>query len=105
VVFSGAVAGVRYLVIQLPNGWRHTYGRLTSTSTSIDVGVAVLAGREIARADDTLFFGLRVGEDYRDPAPFIGVERRRPRLVPVDGTPPRPAPPSRLQCPQLGTGR
>ena len=103
VVFSGTVVGVHYIVIQLANGWRHTYGHLISTS--IDVGDAVMAGRDIGRAADVFFFGLRVGDVYRDPAPFIGVERRRPRLIPADGTPPRPAPPPRLQCPQHGTPR
>jgi hypothetical protein len=103
VVFSGTVVGVHYVVIRLANGWRHTYGHLISTS--IDVGDAVLAGRDIGRASDIFFFGLRISEDYRDPAPFIGVEWRRPRLVPLDGTPPRPAPPPRLRCPHLGTRR
>jgi murein DD-endopeptidase MepM/ murein hydrolase activator NlpD len=103
VVFSGTVAGDHYVVVQLANGWRHTYGHLTSPT--VGVGDTVLAGGDIGRASDVLFFGLRIGDDYRDPAPFLGVERRRARLVPLDGSPPRPAPSPRLQCPQLGTAR
>jgi murein DD-endopeptidase MepM/ murein hydrolase activator NlpD len=96
VEFVGAVAGVRYVVVRLPNGWRHTYGQLRSTS--LDTGDMVLAGGTIGRATDRFFFGLRVGDDYADPSPYLGVMRARPRLVPLDATPPRPAPPARPIC-------
>ncbi len=96
VVFVGTVVDVRYVVIQLPSGWRHTYGRLTSTS--LEKGDVVLARSPVGRAAGAFFFGLRVGEDYADPEPFIGVLRGRPRLVPVDGTPARPTPPARPRC-------
>ena len=33
------------------------------------------------------------------PAPLLGTLRYRPRLVPLDGTTPRPARPGRLVCP------
>ena len=96
VVFAGAVVDVRYVVVQLSNGWRHTYGQLTSSH--LDVGDAVVAGAAVGAASGTFFFGLRIDDDYADPAPYIGVVRRRPRLVPLDGTPARPAPPERLRC-------
>ena len=98
VVFVGTVVDVRYVVIRLANGWRHTYGKLTSTS--LGLGDVVLADGEVGRASGTFFFGLRIGDDYADPAPFIGERRGRPRLIPVDGTPPRPAPPARPRCRQ-----
>ena len=96
VEFVGTVAGVRYVVVRLSNGWRHTYGQLRSTS--LDTGDIVLAGGAIGRATDRFFFGLRIGDDYADPAPFLGVLRTRPRLVPIDATPPRLAPPARPVC-------
>jgi murein DD-endopeptidase MepM/ murein hydrolase activator NlpD len=96
VVFAGSVAGVRYVVVQLPNGWRHTYGRLASTR--LRIGDVVVANSVVGAVVDTFFFGLRIGDDYVDPAPNIGVMRTRPRLVPLDATPPRPAPPARLTC-------
>ena len=96
VVFVGTVVEVRYVVVQLPNGWRHTYGQLTSTS--LELGDVVLANGAVGRAADTFFFGLRIGDDYGDPAPFIGVLRGRPRLVPIDATTARPSPPARPRC-------
>lgn len=96
VVFAGSVVGVRYVVVQLSNGWRHTYGRLVSTR--LELGDAVLANSVVGVATDTFYFGLRIGEDYADPAPYLGVMRTRPRLVPIDETPPRPAPPTRPRC-------
>jgi murein DD-endopeptidase MepM/ murein hydrolase activator NlpD len=96
VEFAGAVAGVRYVVVRLSNGWRHTYGQLRSTS--VDAGDIVLAGGTIGQVTDRFFFGLRIGDDYADPSPYIGVMRTRPRLVPIDATPSRPAPPARPRC-------
>ena len=102
VVFAGTVADFRYVVVQLPNGWRHTYGQLTSTR--LELGDVVLAGSAVGRVTDRFFFGLRIGEDYADPAPYLGEVIGRRRLVPVDDTPPRPAPPS-IRCQVGGTRR
>lgn len=97
VEFVGAVADVRYVVVRLVNGWRHTYGHLTSTS--ITLGDPVVAGASIGRVTGTFFFGLRIGDDYADPAPFIGERRGRPRLIPLDGRPGRPSPSAHPRCP------
>jgi len=94
--FVGSVADVRYVVVRLTNGWRHTYGQLTSTSSA--PGGVVLAGGAVGRASDIFFFGLRIGDEYADPAPFVGILRGRPRLIPVDGTSARPAPPPQPKC-------
>jgi murein DD-endopeptidase MepM/ murein hydrolase activator NlpD len=96
VTFSGDVAGTRYVVVRLPNGWRTTYGRLETAG--VELGDVVVAGARIGAATGELFFGLRIGEEYVDPAPFIGRAVGRARLVPVDGTPARPAPPSTVRC-------
>ncbi len=69
-----------------------------SVPTSVDTGDIVLAGGTIGRATDRFFFGLRIGDDYADPSPYIGAMRTRPRLVPIDATPPRPPPPARPTC-------
>jgi murein DD-endopeptidase MepM/ murein hydrolase activator NlpD len=90
VTFSGDVAGIRYVVVRHPNGWRTTYGRLDAVS--VELGDVVVAGTRIGTASSGLFFGLRIGEDYVDPAPFVGAVVGRPRLVPVDGSAARPAP-------------
>ena len=96
VTFAGLVAGVAYVVVELPSGWRLTYGRLASIEVA--AGDVVLAGRRLGSADDGFYFGLRIGDTYVDPAPFLGTVVGRPRLVPTDGTPRRAAPPSRTIC-------
>jgi len=45
-----------------------------------------------------LFFGLRDGDTYIDPAPMLGRWTFRPRLVPSNGAAARPSPPARLEC-------
>lgn len=96
VTFSGLVAGVRYVVVRSANGWRLTYGRVAATSLS--AGDAVIAGSRIAIASGEFFFGLRIGEEYADPEPFIGTAVGRPRLIPVDGSLARPAPRPTIRC-------
>ena len=97
VEFAGAVANIGYVVVRLPNGWRHTYGRLVSSPKR--QGEVVLAGAPVGRASGSFFFGLRIADAYADPATFIGELRRRPRLVPIDGTLERPSPPAKPTCP------
>jgi murein DD-endopeptidase MepM/ murein hydrolase activator NlpD len=96
VVFAGVVVDVRYLVVELASGWRHTYGHLASAR--LETGDVVFSNAIVGTASGTFFFGLRIGDDYADPAPFLGEEARRPRLVPTDATPARPAPPAQLRC-------
>ncbi|MFV0308878.1 MAG: M23 family metallopeptidase [Desertimonas sp.] len=96
VTFAGDVAGVRYLVVRHGDGRRATYGRLTGTHLS--VGDVVAGGGVVATASGELYVGLRDGDTYIDQEPLIGRRRPRPRLIPTDGTPPRPAPAPRLDC-------
>jgi murein DD-endopeptidase MepM/ murein hydrolase activator NlpD len=103
VVFVGEVAETLYVVVELPGGWRHTYGRLASTR--VVTGDVVIAGAEIARTTMEFLFGLRIGDEYADPAPYIGELVGRARLIPVDGSDPRAAPPARARCRVAPTGR
>ena len=96
VTFSGVVAGVRYLVIAQTDGRTATYGDLAVVRVA--VGASVRSGETIAATTERFYFGLRQGDQYIDPAPFLGVARYRPRLVPADGSAPRPAPPPTMTC-------
>lgn len=97
VTFAAAVAGVRYVVVEHRGGWRTTYGRLATIQ--VGVGDTVEAGATLGTSTERFFLGLRDGERYVDPAPFLGRLEARPQLVPLDGThrlAPRAA---RLVCP------
>ena len=96
VEFSGSVAGERYVVVRLTNGWQITYGRITSSA--VELGQSVLPGSLIGVADDEFLFGLRIDGDYADPAPYLGIPTGRRRLVPTDGRPARPAPAGAPRC-------
>ena len=96
VTFSGLVAGVRYLVVVQTDGRTATYGRLAVVR--VPMGAMVRPGETVGATTERFYFGLRQGDRYLDPAPFLGVARYRPRLVPVDGSEPRPARPPTMAC-------
>lgn len=96
VTFAGAVAGTTFVVVRHGDGRRVTYGNLRSES--FDVGDVIVRGQMVGRAAGRFHLGLREGDRYVDPAPFIGRLVYRPRLIPVDGgRGNRPAAP-RLTC-------
>ena len=96
VTFSGSVAGTRYVVVRLRNGWLVTYGRLSDNA--VRRGERVVTGTTIGHTGRELFFGLRIEGRYADPAPHLGRLVGRARLVPTDGSPAPPPPPPRLRC-------
>jgi murein DD-endopeptidase MepM/ murein hydrolase activator NlpD len=102
VTFSGPVAGTFYVVVQHPDGVRATYGQLAGSHLA--AGDVVVAGAIVGPSAGGLHFGLRVGDRYVDPAPFLGRLVERARLVPTDGSAARPAPPPRLECPAAARG-
>lgn len=102
VSFAGSVAGTRYVVVRLANGWRLTYGRLAEVS--VTTGSSVLTGTRVGVTQGELFFGLRIGEEYHDPAPLLGQFQGVRRLIPDDGRAPRPAPAPRLTCTNVASG-
>lgn len=97
VSFAGVVAGVRYVVIEHGGGFRTTYGRLATSA--VTPGRLVSAGEPIGTSSARLFFGLRHGERYLDPAPALATVRARPQLVPLDGRNRRPPRLGRIACP------
>jgi murein DD-endopeptidase MepM/ murein hydrolase activator NlpD len=103
VTFAGAVAGVRYVVIEQADGLRATYGSLASSH--LRAGQRVPAGAIVGTSGASFHFGLRRGVTYVDPEPYLGRWVTRPRLVPTDATPARPAPPPNLRCPAGGAGQ
>jgi murein DD-endopeptidase MepM/ murein hydrolase activator NlpD len=80
VCFVGRVVGVGYVVIDIGEGVRVTYGGLTPGD--LRVGDAVPAGSLIGIAEGPLHLGVRHNATYVDPA--ILWERRtvRARLIP-----------------------
>ena len=96
VTFSGAIAGERYVVIELASGWLLTYGRVASTT--LVAGDVVVQGSIVALTSERFLFGLRIDGGYADPAPYLGVAVGRSRLIPTDGRPARPSPPPALRC-------
>lgn len=90
VTFSGVVVGRHYVVVDVGEGRRVTYGGLVDRF--VREGQVVSEGTVLGRSGPTLHLGVRVGEVYLDPAAFVGQLVGRPRLIPSDG---RPGPPSR----------
>jgi murein DD-endopeptidase MepM/ murein hydrolase activator NlpD len=103
VSFAGTVAGVRYVVVEHASGHRTTYGGLADTV--VRAGADVVGGAPVGVSSDRLFFGLRFGERYLDPAPFLATVRPRPQLVPLDGRNRRPPRSGVVTCPAGGGGR
>lgn len=96
VSWAGSIDHTRYVVVRHADGWRTTYGKLTESS--VRAGDRVVQHSIIGSASGSFYFGLRVGEEYRDPAPYLGRLVGRPRLIPTDGSTARPAPAPRWRC-------
>lgn len=96
VTYAGAIDGVSYLVVRHADGRRATYGNLVEVGRRR--GDVVIAGTPVGLAAGRVHFGLRDGDRYIDPAPFMGTFVHRARLVPLDGSAAAPAPPPTLRC-------
>ena len=96
VTYNGVVAGVRYVIVSQADGRTATYGRLRVAD--VVAGDSVLAGGPIGTTTERFYFGLRQGNHYVDPAPYLGVVHFRRRLIPTDGGAPRRAPPPIMSC-------
>jgi murein DD-endopeptidase MepM/ murein hydrolase activator NlpD len=102
VTFSGAVAGRTYVVIRHADGKRATYGNLSDRLHAR--GDVIATGAVVGHASGAFHFGVRDGERYVDPAPWIGRLAGVVRLVPADGTAAAPAGPARLVCGAVASG-
>jgi murein DD-endopeptidase MepM/ murein hydrolase activator NlpD len=96
VTFAGASPDTTYVVVRHADGLRLTYGNLEPVEVA--QGDVVARGTRLGVTAGRFHLGLRDGERYVDPAPFLGVERRVVRLVPVDGSAANPSPLPRLVC-------
>lgn len=103
VTFAGVVVGTRYVVVLHPDGISATYGNLASARPA--AGDQVSVGEIVGTSGGRLYFGLRRGDTYLDPAGYLGVVRHRPRLVPSSAASGRPAAPRPASCPALSSGR
>jgi murein DD-endopeptidase MepM/ murein hydrolase activator NlpD len=95
VTFAGDVAGRRYLVIEHGDGRRATYGLLATVRYR--TGEIVIKGSIIGTVGERFHFGVRDGDSYLDPTPYLGRRVYRVRLVPPDGAAGRVTP-STLVC-------
>lgn len=85
VAFAGQVAGRLVVSIVHPDGRRSSLVGLASIS--VRAGQLVARGTLVGTAAPNLHLGLREGQRYVDPAPFLSGGPRRAVLVPVDGGP------------------
>ena len=95
--FSGLVAGTMYVVVLQDDGLVATYGDLDRAVRR--AGDPVRVSEMVGASTATVYFGLRDGDQYLDPAPRLGRWRRRPRLVPSGDRAARPGRPPSLHCP------
>jgi len=96
VSFVGPVAGTTYLVVRHSDGIRATYGNISDVR--LRVGQLVVRGMRVGSTAGRFHFGLRRGDRYIDPTPFIGRLVYRPRLIPANGDRPTPARRPVLTC-------
>lgn len=96
VAYAGSIAGTVYVVLRHADGRRVTYGNLRPTRWS--PGDVVVRNTTVGVTAGRFHLGLRDGNRYVDPAPFIGALRYQPRLIPTDSSRANPAPPPTLSC-------
>ena len=82
VAFAGQVGGSLFISIDHPGGLRTTYSFLSAVL--VRKGQAVAQGQLIAKSgpgavgeQPNLHFGLRSGDDYLDPEPYLLASIRR----------------------------
>ena len=73
IVFVGQVAHVLYVVEDIGQGAKITYGRLGGATVTF--GQVVVAGEVIGVSGPELYLGVRVGGRYVDPLRFLGFGR------------------------------
>lgn len=79
ITFSGEVAGVRYVVLEVGPGVLLTHGGLARIENDIVAGVEVSVGTPLARSSQSTHLGVRIDGQYRDPLVVFGWGS--PRLI------------------------
>jgi murein DD-endopeptidase MepM/ murein hydrolase activator NlpD len=77
--FAGPVGRELFVVVSHPDGLRTTYGFVQTVQ--VTVGQMVATGDTVATAGPDLHFGVRRGDTYLDPEPFLVGRRLKARLV------------------------
>jgi murein DD-endopeptidase MepM/ murein hydrolase activator NlpD len=77
--FAGPVGRELFVVVSHPDGLRTTYGFVQAVQ--VTVGQMVATGDIVALAGPDLHFGVRRGDTYLDPEPFLIGRRLKARLV------------------------
>jgi murein DD-endopeptidase MepM/ murein hydrolase activator NlpD len=77
--FAGPVGRELFVVVSHPDGLRTTYGFVQTVQ--VTVGQTVASGDIVALAGADLHFGVRRGDTYLDPEPFLIGQRLKARLV------------------------
>lgn len=105
VTFAGSVAGERYVVVRHADGRRATYGNLASVA--VGAGDDVVARSIVGTASGSTHFGLRRGDTYIDPTPYLGRAVTVTRLIPLDGAAANPPGATRWRCaaPEMSRSR
>ncbi len=80
VVFSGSVAGDRFVSVDHPGGLRTTYGFVRTAL--VRRGASVERGDALAVAGGPFHFTVRLDGHYIDPEPLFGTARTTVHLVP-----------------------
>jgi murein DD-endopeptidase MepM/ murein hydrolase activator NlpD len=73
IVYVGQVARILYVVEDIGQGAKITYGRLQGASVAF--GQVVAAGDVLGVSGPELYLGVRVGGRYVDPLRFLGFAR------------------------------
>ena len=97
VVFAGRVAGAPWVVVRQSDGVRTSYGGLDALL--VRAGQWVGARQPVGVAGGSVHLGMRLGDEYLDPATRLGTWAGRPRLVPSSGGAGRPSADRVLRCP------
>jgi murein DD-endopeptidase MepM/ murein hydrolase activator NlpD len=94
VTFAGRIGGDGFVTVAHADGLRTSYAFLATIA--VRAGESVGRGELLGTTAGRLHFGVRRGSTYLDPELLFAGGRLRARLVPSDGSAPRPpVPPAR----------
>lgn len=77
VTFAGEVGGLVYVVQRIAPDVRVTYGWVSSLAEGVVEGKLLERGTSIAVAAESMYLGVRVGDQYVEPLRYLGLGRVR----------------------------